>query len=94
MQVKFTILGEPKGKGRPRFSRKTGTAITPRDTVNYETLVHMEYLEQCNGFRFEDDAMLDLKNEKIFNTLVEQLQKFFTKPCITHHFVMGIFKKG
>lgn len=61
MQVKFTILGEPKGKGRPRFSRKTGTAITPRDTVNYETLVHMEYLEQCNGFRFEDDAMLDLR---------------------------------
>ena len=42
MQVKFTILGEPKGKGRPRFSRKTGTAITPKDTVNYETLVHME----------------------------------------------------
>lgn len=39
MQVKFTILGEPKGKGRPRFSRKTGTAITPKDTVNYETLV-------------------------------------------------------
>ena len=59
MQVKFTILGEPKGKGRPRFSRKT--AITPKDTVNYETLVHMEYLEQCNGFRFEDDAMLDLR---------------------------------
>lgn len=46
MQVKFTILGEPKGKGRPRFSRKTGTAITPKDTVNYETLVHMEYLEE------------------------------------------------
>ena len=61
MQVKFTILGEPKGKGRPRFSRKTGTAITPKDTVNYETLVHMEYLEQCNGFRFEDTAMLDMR---------------------------------
>lgn len=45
MQVKFTILGEPKGKGRPRFSRNTGTAITPKDTVNYETLVHMEYLD-------------------------------------------------
>lgn len=45
MQVKFTILGEPKGKGRPRFSRKTGTAITPKDTVNYETLVHMEYAD-------------------------------------------------
>ena len=43
MEVKFTVYGEPKGKGRPRFSTKTGHAMTPKDTVNYETLVHMEY---------------------------------------------------
>lgn len=61
MRINFTVMGEPKGKGRPRFCRNTGHAITPKDTVNYETLVHMEYLEQCNGFRFEDDAMLDLR---------------------------------
>lgn len=61
MEVKFTILGEPKGKGRPRFCRNTRHAITPKDTVNYETLVHMEYVAQCEEFRFPDDAMLDMR---------------------------------
>ena len=61
MEVKFTILGEPKGKGRPRFCRNTGHAITPKDTVNYETLVYMEYVAQCEEFRFPDDAMLDMR---------------------------------
>ncbi len=61
METRFTILGEPKGKGRPRFNRSTGNAMTPKDTVNYETLVHMEYLAQCNDLRFPDDAMLDMR---------------------------------
>lgn len=60
-KAKFIVYGEPKGKGRPRFNTKTGHAITPKDTVNYETLVHMEYLEQCDEFRFPDDAMLDMR---------------------------------
>ena len=61
MEVKFTVFGEPKGKGRPRFNTRTGHAITPKDTVNYETLVHMEYLNQCGNARFPDDAMLDMR---------------------------------
>lgn len=61
MEVKFTILGEPKGKGRPRFCRNTVHAFTPKDTVNYETLVHMEYVEQCEGLKFPDDSMLDMR---------------------------------
>ncbi len=60
-QVRFTVLGEPKGKGRPRFSTQTGRAFTPKQTVNYETLVHTEYVVQCKGFRFPDDAMLDMR---------------------------------
>ena len=60
-KVKFTVLGEPKGKGRPRFSTQTGRAFTPKQTVNYETLVHTEYMVQCKGFRFPDDAMLDMR---------------------------------
>lgn len=60
-KAKFTVYGEPKGKGRRRFNTKTGHAITPKDTVNYEMLVHMEYLEQCDEFRFPDDAMLDMR---------------------------------
>lgn len=61
MEVKFTVYGEPKGKGRPRFNTKTGHAMTPKDTVNYETLVHMEYMSQCQNVRFPDDAMLDMR---------------------------------
>lgn len=61
MEVNFTIYGEPKGKGRPRFNTKAGHAITPKDTVNYETLVHMEYLSQCGNAKFPDDAMLDMR---------------------------------
>ncbi len=60
-KVKFTVLGEPKGKGRPRFSTQTGRAFTPKQTVSYETLVHTEYMVQCKGFRFSDDAMLDMR---------------------------------
>lgn len=60
-EVRFVVLGEPKGKGRPRFSKQNGRAFTPEKTVNYETLVHTEYMAQCNGFRFPDDSMLDLR---------------------------------
>ena len=61
MEAKFTVHGEPKGKGRPRFNTQTGHAITPKDTVNYESLVHVEYLRQCGDKRFADDAMLDMR---------------------------------
>lgn len=61
MTVKFTVVGEPKGKGRPRFVPQTGRAITPKDTANYETLVRMEYMAQCQGFKFPDNAMLDMR---------------------------------
>ena len=61
MVAKFTVLGEPKGKGRPRFIPKTGRAITPKDTVNYESLVKLEYGIQCKGIKFPDDAQLDMR---------------------------------
>lgn len=61
MQVMFKVYGQPTGKGRPRFSKKTGVAFTPKETVNYENLVRMEYTRQCEGRRFPDDAMLDLR---------------------------------
>ena len=54
-------MGEPKGKGRPRFCRNTGHAITPKDTVNYETLVKMEYTQACGEQIFPDNAMLDMR---------------------------------
>ena len=57
--VRFTIPGEPAGKGRPRF-RKGGFPYTPDSTVQYENLVKTEYWTQCGTVKFPDDAMLDM----------------------------------
>ncbi len=34
--VVVELQGEPRGKGRARFSRKSGRAYTPAETVSYE----------------------------------------------------------
>ncbi len=63
MRVKFTILGEPEGKGRPRF-RKQGQYVktyTPEATVSYENLIKTEYRRQCNDYRFDDSVQLDVR---------------------------------
>lgn len=60
MTVKFTVLGEPRGKQRPRMTRN-GHAYTPAETVQYENLVRMEYRRQCGDYRFPDDAALDMR---------------------------------
>lgn len=39
--IRFTIPGVAVGKGRPRFSRKSGAAFTPAKTRNHEAFVRM-----------------------------------------------------
>jgi len=41
----FVIPGEPKGKGRPRFTR-SGHPYTPGKTIEYENLVRMAFAEK------------------------------------------------
>lgn len=63
MKVSFTILGEPQGKGRPRFT-KVGSYVktyTPDKTVAYENLVKLEYERQCRGVRFGDKDFLEMR---------------------------------
>lgn len=68
-EIKFIILGEPQGKGRPRFvtrynpitQKSFGQAHTPDKTIVYENLVRTEYCLQCGEFKFKDDAMLDMR---------------------------------
>lgn len=63
MQIKFTILGEPQGKGRPKFSRQGSfvKTYTPDKTVLYENLIRTEYLRQCPGQRFGDKEPLTMR---------------------------------
>ena len=60
-KAKFTVYGEPKGKGRPRFNTKTGHAITPKDTVSYENLVKLEWQAAYGTENFPKEAMLDMR---------------------------------
>lgn len=60
-KAKFTVYGEPKGKGRPRFNTRTGHAITPADTASYENLVKMEWHAVYGASAFPKKAMLDMR---------------------------------
>ena len=37
--IAFEVTGSPRGKGRPRFLRKSGFAYTPAQTRTYENLL-------------------------------------------------------
>ena len=40
-RIAFNIPGPPKGKARPRFSRKSGVAFTPKETRNHEAFIRL-----------------------------------------------------
>ena len=50
MKIEFTIPGEPKGKGRPRFT-KSGHTYTPKGNAEYEDDVKAAYYAACGGGR-------------------------------------------
>lgn len=56
---KFTILGQPVAKGRPKVT-KWGT-YTPEKTVNYENLVKWSYIEaHSKEDVLESDLSIDI----------------------------------
>lgn len=62
-KVTFTVLGEPVGKGRPRF-RNAGSFVqtyTPKKTASYEQCVRMEYERQCGAVKFDREVPLDVR---------------------------------
>lgn len=44
MKVSFTVPGRPMGKQRPRVM-KSGITFTPKETISYENLVKMVYMQ-------------------------------------------------
>ena len=57
--VVFTIKGEPKGKGRPRFT-KNGHVYTPEETKKYENLVAWAY-KSAQGEKFTSPVRVTIK---------------------------------
>ena len=47
--LQFTVPGEARGKGRPRFVRATGRVYTPEETLSYEHLVKVKAQEAMDG---------------------------------------------
>lgn len=54
----IVIPGEPRGKGRPRFT-KQGHVFTDLKTRNYEKLVGVEYKNQC-GKKFKENVEIEI----------------------------------
>lgn len=52
----FFIAGEVQAKQRPKFNGRF--AYTPKETVEYENLVKLQYQLQCGNYRYADDVPL------------------------------------
>lgn len=63
MVRKFVVLGDPIGKGRPRFRRvgEYTQTYSPARTANYETLIKLEYHAQCEDYMFDANAALGMR---------------------------------
>ena len=55
MGLTFEVPGEPRGKGRPRFT-KDGHAYTDSETRAYEKKIIAYYRQAQGGFRWPDNA--------------------------------------
>lgn len=43
--MEFIVEGQPQGKARPRFSRRSGTVYTPSKTARYEKEIRQAFLD-------------------------------------------------
>lgn len=59
--VKLVIPGSPKGKERPRYSRKNGCMYTPADTAQYEKLIQVLYRQAYGAEMFPKGVPLDIR---------------------------------
>lgn len=62
MTFTFEIVGEPQGKGRPRFSTKGGfvKTYTPEKTASYENFVKLCYLNKYKGQKLDGEIIAEI----------------------------------
>jgi Holliday junction resolvase RusA-like endonuclease len=56
----FTVPGEPRGKGRPRFT-KQGHTYTDSETKAYEQKIIAYYRKTFGSFRWPDNSFIAVK---------------------------------
>ena len=68
MKIEFTVLGNPKGKQRPRICRNRGRRITytPKQTTEYEKLVRASYTAVSKMF-FDKNIPLEISIIALFS---------------------------
>ena len=69
MTVRFTVPGEPKGKGRPRFAKRGNyvKTYTPDETAVYENLVTMCYKSSAHGAFFDSGVPICVVVDAFFS---------------------------
>lgn len=62
MTFTFEIIGEPQGKGRPRFSTRGGfvKTYTPEKTASYENFVKVCYLNKYKGQKLDGEIIAEI----------------------------------
>lgn len=60
-RVMLVIPGKPKGKERPRYSRKSGRMYTPSTTLQYEALIKVLYRKKYGPQMFPKGVPLDIR---------------------------------
>jgi Holliday junction resolvase RusA-like endonuclease len=82
--LEFTVPGKPFGKQRPRIMR-TGHAYTPKETINYENLVRMCFMEKYPD-HIPTDGIVSLVVHAYFPT-AESWSKKKTKQALAGEIV-------
>ena len=57
--VEFTVYGEPKGKGRPRFGN--GRTYTPKTTTEYEKNVLSAYMDKYHTLKLKNEIWVQIR---------------------------------
>lgn len=64
--MEFIVEGEPQGKARPRFSRRSGTVYTPAKTAKYEKQIKAAFLA-AGGETFPIDSYVSVTVNAYFS---------------------------
>jgi len=78
----FTVKGQPKGKGRPRFT-KNGHVYTPESTRIYEEEIKLRYKEKFKNEMLDGNIAVEVFiNKKPASYLgIRQYNKLLGKYC-------------